>query len=157
MSTTAAIPPNSHLPAVLLFLVADRLCNNTPSLSFMPWKASKAHRPRLHHCQHGTSTICQKGFSSLSGLTRHVNSAHSNPHNCPNPPPSAASASSSPLLEFYDDRYPNKIDVAQDQHAEAAPPHKHAQNECHPIIDGELLPFMNLFHHRANSPLRYPM
>ncbi|KAF8811770.1 hypothetical protein BYT27DRAFT_7252477 [Phlegmacium glaucopus] len=47
----------------------------------MPRQASKAHHPRVHHCQFGTSAICWKGFSSLSGLTRHINSAHTNPCN----------------------------------------------------------------------------
>jgi len=145
ISIAAIIPPHPHSPSAPSIIFTGPLGNNTPSWPFMPRQASKAHNPRVHHCEHGTSAICRKGFSTLSGLTRHINSAHTNPRNHLNTRAPAASGSSlpEPLFDFHNDQNPNEMDLEEDRHPA---PHTQGRKEYHPTIDGKILCFTTLFH-----------
>lgn len=79
-------------------------------------------KPRSFACTHGTSSICKRGFTSLSGLTRHVNSAHA-------PPPE------------FQDRFPTPpYDEDVDMDAVQDPPLPLPANIIyHAVLDGQSL------------------
>lgn len=143
--TSEISPPHPPSPSAPSVIFTGLQGNNTFSWPFMPRKASKAHNPRVHHCEHGTSAICRKGFSTPSGLTRHINSAHTNLRNHSNTQaPLSGSSLLEPLVSFHNDQNHNGMDMEEDCYSA---PHTQGRKEYHPTIDGKILCFMTLFHH----------
>lgn len=143
ISIAGILPPRPHSPSAPSIIFTGLQGNSPVSWPFMPRKASKAHNPRVYHCEHGTSAICQKGFSTVSGLTRHINSAHTNPRNHLNTQAPAVSGSSllQSIFDFHNDQIHFEMDMEEDLQSA---PHAQGRKEYHPTIDGKILCFTTL-------------
>jgi hypothetical protein len=115
------------------------------------------YQPRIYVCNQGTTKICQNGFSTMSGLTRHRNAAHPPPNNHIPPPPFSPmrSPSASPPPHDIDDNF-GGLDINShdndDHHGGTLPvddgrsspgPQQAIQDGArilrHPILDGKSL------------------
>ncbi|KAF9455822.1 hypothetical protein BDZ94DRAFT_1356091 [Collybia nuda] len=80
------------------------------------------HKPRIFTCIHGTTPICKKGFTTMSGMARHVSNAHQPAQNHYGPP--QCNPSWSPTPHIHNEPPLNNTGM------------QGAYTRYHPILDG---------------------